>query len=61
MEYEALAKNLYCALRDLIQEEKPSGYHDCIDNGTGTCAWCFAEEELEKAELFYKEKLNPCA
>jgi hypothetical protein len=38
------------ALKRLKEEEKPNGYHDCIDDGLGECAWCEAEAALSAAE-----------
>ena len=38
--------DLVDAFEILKREEKP-GYHDCVDNGVGICAWCLFEERFD--------------
>ena len=50
---ERLARDLYDAMKVLFAEERPTAYHDCVDNGDAMCAWCYAEEEMNKAALIF--------
>jgi hypothetical protein len=58
-DFERLARDLYDSMKVLISEEMPKTYHDCVDNGTGMCAWCYAEEEMNKAAVVFGADESP--
>lgn len=49
-ERDRLIEQMIDALQRLRDEEKPTTYHDCIDDGVGECAWCQAMAALSAAE-----------